>query len=156
MIKIFSYNSTLNNYLKNDTLILNLIKFNNYLYDIIFNNSINYNIYNLQRIDNFLNEIINKDHLIYILYEFYEENITYKKLIKIIFQKKPEYIKYINEYLPDFILNCHIELYSYEYLIDKNIILYSPNINFNDINLDLIEFGKINNDNYIISNDRLL
>lgn len=125
-IKIFPYNRTLINL--NDNLIYDTIKFNEIIKDIIYDNYNNYEfeIYNLKKYIIFLNKIIEKNMIHPILYNFIKNKMTYKNLLKYLYENKPLYLKYIQLSLGNIILNCHLQFNPYEYLIDNNYIFNVP------------------------------
>ena len=122
IIRIFPIFKSIIDITNNKNFLYENIKINSLLYNIIYDKNKENIVYNLNNIKIFLNEKVNINNVHFNIIDYLEEDITYNKLIRKIFNKNPIYIKYMNISLPVNILNCHYLFNASEYLIDNNII----------------------------------
>jgi hypothetical protein len=158
MVRTFPIFKSINQYIKKDDLVYENIKFNDLLYDIIFDQIKDTKIHNYNEIIKFLNEKVNEKNIQFALLKIYEKNITYKTFIKKIF-KDYEYIKFLLMSLPVNISNCHYIYNASEHLLNNDIVNIKSMIGiysmFNkEINLDIDDSVKIDfsRENSVIKN----
>ena len=126
LIKIFPYNYTIDKQLNKKNFLYNLIKFNEIIINIVFNKENEFDIFNYNKILEFLKKNIDCNTLHYNLISLFKKDTTYNDFIKLLYLKHPMYLKYLNKSLPDFILNAHYEFNPYEFLINNNYIYFMP------------------------------
>ena len=147
-IKIFPEFISLNTIVKNKNPILQNIKINKIIYNIINNKKLafDYDLYNRNEIYKFFNEIIDTKTLHYNLF-YITKNISYKNLFTDIIENNPINMKYYNKSLPNNIYNCHYDFFPNNYLISNNLIQFNYNnydFYLNNYDYDHNIFSRIN------------
>jgi len=147
-IKIFPEFISLNTIVKNKNPILQNIKINKIIYNIINNKKLpfDYDLYNRNEIYKFFNEIIDTKTLHYNLF-YITKKISYKNLFTDIIQNNPINMKYYNKSLPNNIYNCHYDFFPNNFLISNNLIQFNyNNYDFysNNYDYDHDIFSRIN------------
>lgn len=132
-IKIFPKYIIFNEIINSENDLYKLYAINELLYKIINNSYIEEDIYKYNFITEFLDSLVNFDNLNFNLIDFKKDNVTYKQLFKMILKKDVIFLKYYLMSLPSLIKNCHYEFYPYEYLVNENIISFTP-VNFSRFN----------------------
>lgn len=146
-VKIFPEFISLNTITKKNDPILQNIKINKIIYNIINNLDLDldYQLYNRNEIYDFFDKIVDSKTLNYNISNF--NNISYKNLFLKIINDDPIYIKYYNKSLPNNIYNCHYDFYPNNYLISNNIIEFNYNnydFYINNYEYDKTIFSRIN------------
>lgn len=146
-VKIFPEFISLNSITKSYDPILQNIKINKIIYNIInnLNLDVDYQLYNRNEIFDFFDNIVDSKTLNYKISNF--NKISYKNLFLKIIKDNPVYIKFYNKSLPNNIYNCHYDFYPNNYLISNNIIQFNYNnydFYINNYEYDKTIFSRLN------------
>ena len=126
VINIFPKYISFNEITKSNDYINDIFSVNEILLRLLDNKLIDDDVHKSSFILEYLDSVVNFDNLDFNLIDFKSNNLTYRELFYKIVKKDIKYLKFYLNSIPSLIKNCYYEFYPYEYLLNENLISFTP------------------------------